>query len=362
MLSYDVVIATKNRIEALKISIPLILNQSHAPAKLIIVDASDNYETVNRTVTEVMADSPVKLEIMNSEPNSAQQRNIGLKYVESPVVMFPDDDSLWWPGVAEAIMRIYERDENQDIIGVAADLAKSPPPQAQLINSEKRMLLKDRFRQKILGFRHKLNCKIGSDPMYILGRSFWEGRNIPGWLINENASLTEYMAGCRMSFRTDGIRSVGGFDQDLGAFVGWAAYEDAAASYAVMSKKVLVTAHNAKVCHYTFPSQRGGGFELGFINQFNRAYIICRYSPHGSASRRALKRFGCYKALQYLSSVYGQFGRGRLWGHIQALRAMKVLLESPPECLRDYYLELCQKNLKDEYQNNTLIHNVPLMR
>ena len=346
-MNYDVVIATRNRPEALKVSIPLILNQNRAPRKLVIVDSSDDCERVNRTVTKIMADSPVKLEITNSEANSAQQRNIGLKYVESPVVMFPDDDSLWWPGVAEAIMRIYERDENGDIGGVSADLIKLCPPQAHLeINSENKMLFKDRLRQRISGLRHILNCRICSDPMYILGQSFWKNSDVPGWMVDENASLTEYMAGCRMSFRTDAIRSVGGFDQDLGAFVGWAAYEDAAASFAVMSRRALVTAHNAKVCHYTFPSQRGGGFELGFINQFNRAYVICRYSPPCSTARRALKKFGHYKALQYLLGIKNRFGRDRIRGHLKALRAMKVLLESPPECLRDRYLEQCQKNLK----------------
>lgn len=345
-MDYDVVIATRNRPEALKVSIPLILGQSPAPARLIIVDASDDYEPVHRLVTELLADSPVRLEIIQSEPNSAQQRNIGLEQVESPVVFFPDDDSLWWPGVAEGILRVYERDKASVIGGVCAGKSKSPPPQVRLDkNSESKMLLADRFRQRVSRFRGILNRRIGSDPMYILGRSFWDGRDIPEWLSDENASLTEYMAGCRMSFRTDAIRKTGGFDVDLGSHISWAAYEDAAASLAVMQEHILVTARNARVCHYKFPSRRGSGLELGFINHFNRAYIICRYSPPGSLARKALKRFGYYKGLQYLLGVKNGFGRDRLRGHLKALRAAKVLLDSPPESLRERYLDQCQEFL-----------------
>lgn len=58
----------------------------------------------------------------------------------------------------------------------------------------------------------------------------------------------------------------------------------------------------------------------------------------------ALKRFVCYKALQYLLGVKSEFGRGRIRCHLKDFRAMK-LLESPSESLRGRYLEQCQKVL-----------------
>jgi len=345
-MDHDIVIATRNRPEALRISIPLILSQSRAPRNLIIVDASDNHKEIRQTVTKTVSDLPVTLKILESvQRNSALQRNIGLDEVESPVVMFPDDDSFWWPGVAEAIMRIYERDECGEIGGVCATRAKTPPPAFGLVGDNKyEMKLSDRLLKRISGLRHHLDDRFCPNPMYVHGRSRWNELKIPKWLSEENSAVTEYMNGLCMSFRTNLFRSHG-FDPDLGTFVGWAANEDVAASFAVMQEHPLVCAFDAKVCHYKFPGPRGSGFELGFINHFNRAYVICRYSPLGSAARRALKRFGCYKALQYLLGIKNRFGRDKVRGHLQALRSMKVLLKSPPECLRDLYLEQCQKVL-----------------
>lgn len=345
-MNYDVVIATRNRPQALELSIPLILGQDRKPNKLIVIDSSDDHNKVSKTIVKTVGDSQIELEILRSKANSSLQRNIGLERVESPVVMFPDDDSLWWPGVAESVMEIYERDVSEIIGGVSAGLAKSVPPHTNLeINQESKMLFKDRFRQKISGIRYRLNSKIGSDPMYVLGRLLLEKHDVPDWLETENASLTEYMTGCRMSFRTDAIRAVGGFNCDLGANVGWAAYEDADASFAVMRKYLLVKAHNAKVCHYMFPSKRAKGFSMGFINQFNRSYIVIRHSSSDSPVYRSLKRFALYKAMQYLLGVKDQYGRDRLRGHIKAMRSMKFLLESSPEDLRDFYLKQCQKVL-----------------
>ena len=59
---------------------------------------------------------------------AAYQRNRGLDHVESEVVFFPDDDSLFHPGTSEAIMRAYELDTEGRIAGVCAADALEPPP------------------------------------------------------------------------------------------------------------------------------------------------------------------------------------------------------------------------------------------
>ena len=52
-LTYDAVIATRHRIEALKLSIPLLLAQSRPPARLIVIDSSDDHAPVAKTVRDV---------------------------------------------------------------------------------------------------------------------------------------------------------------------------------------------------------------------------------------------------------------------------------------------------------------------
>jgi len=345
-MNYDVVIATRNRAEVLKISIPLILEQSRPPRKLIVVDSSDDHEMVNRTVQTITSGSKVALKIIHSQKAcSAHQRNLGIECVESPVVMFPDDDSFWWPGVGEAIMRIYERDKNCDIGGVCAREITLPPPSLNLSKGKiYKMTLPDRIRQKIGRFRHKFDDRFCPDPLWIHGRSCWGVRPVPEWLEEENAALVELSGAARMSLRVEIIRN-NGFDEDLGLYTGWAAYEDADISFKVMRKNLFVGAHNARAYHHKCPGQRSEGFNMGFLTQFNRAYIICRYSPPGSIARRALRRFAIYKMMQYLLDFRSQFGRNRVRGVWVAMQAMKDLLNTSPDCLRQRYLELCREVL-----------------
>ena len=339
-------IATRNRTEALKISVPLILNQDQPPRRLIIVDASDDHEAAQQLISHIAHDGEVGLEVLVSEPNNARQRNIGLARVVSPVVIFPDDDSLWWPGVGEAIMRIYERDKEGDIGGVCGRETRKPPPGIHLAKHDgNKMRISDRVRQQIERVRHKFDDRFCPDPQWVHGRSRWNVRPVPTWLSNENAKLVEYMGGFRMSFRTEVIRQFGGFNEDLGAYVGWAACEDADASFSVMRERLVVGAHDAKVFHYKAPNRRAGGFELGFITLLNRVYVVARHAPPGSPAYRALKRWGIYKLLLYLLEAHCQFGRARVRGTMRALQLMNILLKSGPDQLRQRYLELCQQNI-----------------
>ena len=54
-LDFDVVIATRNRPQALALSIPLILGQSRPPEKLIVIDSSDDHAAVAGIVAETVA-------------------------------------------------------------------------------------------------------------------------------------------------------------------------------------------------------------------------------------------------------------------------------------------------------------------
>jgi len=347
-MNYDVVIATRNRRDALKLSIPLILGQSHKPRRLIVVDASDDHKGARQTVVDAHGRSSVEVEILHCRPNLPHQRNVALGLVESPVVMFPDDDSLWWPGVAEAIMRIYEQDVKGDIGGVCGREMNQPPPGVDIASRNVyKLRIADRIRKRIEGVRHKFDQRFCPDPLWVHGKSCWHVRPFPEWLHQIDAALVEFMAGFRMSFRTEVIRKYG-FDEDLGANVGYAAYEDADASFKVLQEKLLVGAHDAHVYHHKAPGRRANAFDLGFILLFNRAYIICRYSPPGSLARAALKRFALYKMSQYMLDIGSQWGRERVRGTSAAMKMMRQLLDAPASLLRQMYLESCQKALPRE--------------
>lgn len=347
-MDYDVVIVTKNRSDALRLSIPLILNQNRLPKKLIIVDASDDHQSICETVKESVGSSSVELLILNSEPNLSRQRNIGLEHVESPVVMFPDDDSLWWPGVAEGVMRVYELDTNGDVGGVCARETKEPPLDANLtISKSYKMSFGDQIRQKVGKLRHKFDYKFCPDPLWLHGRSRWNVRPLPEWFDKEDVALVELMSGFRMSFRTEIVRECG-FDEDFCVHTGYSAYGDIMPSFYVMKERLLVGAHDANVYHYRYPGPRTSGFKFSFFTLFNRAYLICRFSPPGSNARKALKKFAIYKVLQYMLAFHLKYERDRIRGGLQAIKAIKVLLVTSPDNLRECYMELCRKVVESE--------------
>ena len=130
-MQYDCVIATKNRLDALRMSIPLILKQDVLPGRLIVIDASDDHDSVNTEVHEITERLGFQNTIVakSDASNSARQRNIGLQFVEAPVVMFPDDDSMWYSGFATNVMKIYEADVRRQVGGVSGVGVPAPPPE-----------------------------------------------------------------------------------------------------------------------------------------------------------------------------------------------------------------------------------------
>ena len=116
-MSYDCAIATRNRINALRASIPLILKQDVLPRRLIIVDASDDHESVSTELYEISERLGFKntVVVKSDSVNSARQRNIGLQLVEAPIVMMPDDDSMWHAGFASRVLKIYEADVRRQV-------------------------------------------------------------------------------------------------------------------------------------------------------------------------------------------------------------------------------------------------------
>ncbi len=97
-LEFDIVLATRNRQQVLQLSIPLMLAQNRLPRRFIVVDASDDHSAVRRVVQDAFERTKTRAQLLILESpiaGSSYQRNIGLQYVESPVVIFPDDDVLW---------------------------------------------------------------------------------------------------------------------------------------------------------------------------------------------------------------------------------------------------------------------------
>ena len=316
-LAWDAVIATRNRPEALALSIPLLLAQSRPPEQLIIVDSSDDPAPVQAVVRAAIVGFPGRVHILKSAPGLPHQRNVGLKYVTAPVVVFPDDDSLFYPDTAEIMLTVYARDSGHAIAGVCASEAMVPPD-GVLPSSTYQMSSAHQREAGMRRLRHRLEGHVSAlKPALSLGRALNAQHPVPDWLSEMDVIPVEYMTGFRMSFRTDAIRTVG-FDEALG---GYALDEDVDASFSAMRAGLVVGARRAKIYHHRFPGGRGDAFQRGRMEVGNRAYVLLKHAmgPCGSPalSRLIWRRhlmFTLLKILLLLPSCFGSQGRSRMAG------------------------------------------------
>lgn len=336
-LTYDTVIVTRNRPEALRMSIPLLLSQSRKPNKVIIVDSSDQPAEIRSIVESFAANSDIPLHFLRSEPGITIQRNLGITQVTSDITFFPDDDSLVLPGALESIMRVYERDEEEIVGGVcSAEAVEAPKDILSAASHHYQMDRFDKVRKSIARLRYALENKFVPDPFSVHAQTEYLDRQTPNWLVEENAVVVEWMTGFRMSFRTHLVRQ-NGFDEILSQY-SWA--EDTEAGFHVMKTHFLIGARNAQIYHYRFPGPRGSGRIMGIIQVLNRAYIIAKHSEPGSLAMRNLRRFSWYKIAQYATRLDSQYGRERFAGAVAAYRCIPELLSAGPDELADTYKRL----------------------
>ncbi|MFA9476786.1 glycosyltransferase family 2 protein [Phycisphaerales bacterium AB-hyl4] len=334
-MDYEIVIATRNRTSALELSLPLMLRQQRLPKGIFIVDSSDDHKATAEVVDRICTDSPVPVTLEQAPRGLTLQRNIGLSRVNSPVVMFPDDDALWSPDVADRMMNVYERDKDERISAVCAAPAAVPP--AGVLSGSAaggyRMSFGARVRQWVAHPRTALERRLCADPFVVHGRSMWNARDLPDWFAEDDVVPVEYMTGYRMSFRTSVAKQVG-FDEHLADY---ALNEDVDASFGAWRHGIVAGARQARVYHYQAPGKRASGRQLGVMEVLNRAYVVCKHAPLDAPARRTLKRFSRYKLLGYLGGVRSTFGRERVIGVRIAIAQLPKLLAASADELPQAY-------------------------
>lgn len=335
--AYDIVVATRNRPMMLSLSLPLLVAQQPPPRRIVVIDSSDEHEPVRAAVQRCCAGAGTQLIVRHTRAGLTYQRNQGLALAKAPIVMFPDDDALAFPGVAAALLRVYARDPEGNIGGVCAAFAnKLPPSVAGGAQAVYRRRLIDRIRQAVEGRRKRVEDRFVPDPFIIHGRSRWHVRPVPPWLSEEDAVQVEWMTGLCMTYRTEVIRSVG-FDEVLRRY---ALFEDVEASFSVAATHLIVGARRARLFHYRAPGQRADGMELGATQLLNKAYIVCKHASPQAEARRWLRRYGWYKLGLYLLGVHSRFGHRRAKGLWRALRCLPRLTSAPASELAARYQEL----------------------
>lgn len=331
-LTYAAVVATRNRPQALELSLPLLLGQSRPPAQVIIVDSSDDGTRNQEIVARNARASGLDISYLRSRPGSALQRNVGLRQVDQPVVFFPDDDSLLLPDAMSEIMSAYERDTEHVVGGVCAADADRPPA-GVLAGAAYRMSRPDRVRHALAHLRRRLERIAVPDPFLCLAEYRYRTLPRPEWVDGRDFVLVEFMTGYRMSFRTEVARAEP-FDETLGRY---ALYEDSDASLRVLRSRVLVGARRARIFHHKNPDSRDRGYAMGAMQVLNRAYVMAKHEFRTRDLMFRVRAFERYKLLQY-SLDRSEYGRDRLRGARAATRFTTALFRSRPEEVADVYL------------------------
>jgi glycosyltransferase involved in cell wall biosynthesis len=341
-MDYSVVVATRNRADALKLSLPLLVGQTRPPLEIIVVDSSDAPEAIRDVVAAVAVTTDIPLHYVHSAPGASLQRNIGADRARGAVTLFPDDDSLLFPDTMARIMAIYERDAEGLVGGVCGtEVARPPCAIAGAAAASYERETKAGGAGVSYRRRRKLKARFVADPFGNLAERKYARLRTPDWLDEEEALLVHHMTGFRMSFRTEVIRRLR-FDEGLGRY---ALFEDVDASLRTLDSHCLVAATGARVYHHKAPGRRDAERTLGAMHILNRGYILSKHQPLDRRLRSEAYLFSFYKVVGYGMGLSSRFGRDRLVSALAACRALPELFRAPPDRLESVYRGLRERCL-----------------
>ncbi len=320
--AYDVVMATRNRPEAVRLSLPLILGQSHPPRRVVLVDSSDDPAPIE-AIAGAAARAGAPVDLHRSAPGLTRQRNLGLAALDAAgdsaeIVLFPDDDSLLYPDAAAKMMAVYAR--GPEVAAVGAAEAAAPPGGVDLAGSYAAPA-RGRLAAAALRARKRIvRGAAAANPFLAVGARLNAVHPRPGWLAEERAVPVAYLTGFRMSFRRAALAGAPGlapgFDEALERYA-W--FEDVDASFAAMRHGLVLGAEGALIHHHRFPGRRGDGRAIGLWAMLNRAYVVMKHvraAPEvfPNPGREAM-RLRLYLAGR--AAAYGAMARDR-WGIARA--------------------------------------------
>lgn len=340
MLTWSLVVCTLNRREILLKCLEATLKQSRQPQQMIIVDASDDWQESKNSIVNSLGATLLEPEFiyMGSEiKSSTYQRNVGLKKCRSDVVFFIDDDAFMYADYAEKVMQIYEMDEKGLIGGIMGVLAALEPDKdetsdavSQAKSSDSGIKrLKNIFSNYLSEFWYQTKLFIpynGKYYYYNMGATFG-----PDLVVD-----IPLLEGFRMTFRTNIVREVGGFNEILtrGAIA-----EDSDLSYRISQKYALVVALQAKICHSQTQIERLNRFKNVQLGILNAVALFLLNNNFQSGNRLAVYRFALTRLLlEFCRDCFKpQRGFVQARGALAAMKAIPQILSMTPEQLRTWY-------------------------
>jgi GT2 family glycosyltransferase len=354
-LTWSLVIATKDRPDALAICIRLALAQTRPPAEVVVVDASAAWEDHAAAIRALMAEAGpgIPLHVLRAEAASLTvQRNQGIAQAQAPVLFLIDDDSFMYPDCAAQVMRIYEADAAGLLGGVQTSVAPLPPEGAGVGGGAR----KQKGSQAIGAGGHRR----GPLRRWLMQRLLlldkaetfipYEDRParhpLPEALAGLPAVPVALFQGFRMTFRRAAVIEEP-FD---GLLRYYCPGEDIDASYRVSRRHPLATATEARLHHYAAQGGRIDRRRTTALSALNQAALLRRHAADQPRVRRLyfalMRRRLLAETLKDLLSR--RWGLPQARGVLLAWPLARQVFAMSPEALQAWYPGAQERLVKGE--------------
>jgi hypothetical protein len=124
--AYSAVVPTKDRHEGVDATVENLLQQTLLPDRVVVVDASANRYEPSAGLAERARRLGVDLVVLSSRPSLPAQQNLGARRVETPVVLFVDDDVRIPPNYAQALLERWQTAGLEALGGIQGTPADFP--------------------------------------------------------------------------------------------------------------------------------------------------------------------------------------------------------------------------------------------
>ncbi|EKQ66737.1 glycosyl transferase [Leptolyngbyaceae cyanobacterium JSC-12] len=347
-LSWGLIVATYQREQILPQCLKLAVEQTRKPIEIIVVDASDNWESTREKIMAEIAIAAPEIRWVYTAAKQRGlplQRNQGLDLATADILFFLDDDSLMYPDCAEEILKVYEADTNRIVAGVQAALVDEMPTDVVVEDEQKPVGWK--IEQWIPGivklqrfiWKHifLMNNEVLCVPYY----GDFPSYEVPQPFRDLNAYFMRIFHGCRMTFRREMIAK----ERFEPLLLYYALNEDMDASYRVSRHGLLLEAGNARLHHYQSNSGRLSRFVVTSLSALNQAVCIRRYS---NDLKRDCVRFYILTSRRVVAEFFKDV-LSRRWtfpqlrGIMAAFRYAPAIFTLPEDELVDWYPRLQQE-------------------
>lgn len=332
---YCAVIPTYGRAEILPLTVRALAMQDPRPRRVVVIDATPNMADYSDTLRSE-ADG---IELIH-EPAEARsitaQRNQGVRHAAGGVVFLIDDDSLLYPGCAEAVLKAYAADEAGEVVGVSPALVPTPPPafaeELGGIQQKRRGSAGWLSRLPLGGLRDFIRRQVvllDNETSFIPYDGRYYRRPVPAALRGQNVRPTSLFHGARMTYR----RSVFEHEAFETRMQAYAVFEDCDFSYRASRHGALLEALDGQLYHHTVASGRMPRRVVAKLTMLNLAALLRFQRSRAASAQWAMGVYTLRRLVAELikDSLAGRWSLPQFRGVCEAMPAMRRILCCPRE-------------------------------